>query len=559
MSKIDFCALGGLGENGKNCYVVTVDDKIFVLDVGLKYPSADLYGIDAIIPDISYLVENKEKVCGIFLSHGHEENIGGIIEVLKKVNAPIYTTHFTASIVELLLEEANLKISNYKIYRINDDKTLKFGDVTVSFFNTTHSIPESIGISINTQDGSIVYAPDFTFSALKEQKYRTSFDKITDIAKNKTLVLCSESLGCQNFVRTNNDYAFTYSVNEILKQPNRVVFSMFSSNLSRIQRVIDLCVENNRRVALIGRKTQKIINAGMNTGYINIPNKNLVNLKYMTPDNKNNDKDLAVIITGLRHEPYFMLIRMLTGQDRLISLEEDDSVVIVSPPVVGTERIATKTKDRLNKLGCKLINISKNDLKSSHADGEDLKMMYQLLSPKYIIPVTGEYRHQYQQKNIAVEAGYDAKDVIMLDNGNVIRFVDGILQDYKDQIQVGEVLVDGSIVGDINEVVLKDREQLSESGAVICVVNIDSNSKTIIDGPKITSRGFLTQSSSEDIIIELESLAYNIVKAELRLPDIDWNYLKNNVKENISDSIFKLTGKTPVVIPLIIDMCEEEE
>lgn len=558
MSKIKFCALGGLGENGKNCYVVTVDERIFVLDVGLKYPSAELFGIDSIVPDITYLVENRDKICGIFLSHGHMENIGGIIEVITKTEAPIYTTHFTASIVEIMIADANLKVSDYKIYRINDDKILKFGDVTVSFFNTSHSIPESLGISINTVDGSVVYAPDFTFSPSNDVRYRTSFNKITDISRNKTLILCSESLGCLNFVRANNDYTFEHTVNEILKQGKRVIFSMFSSNLNRIQKVIDLCVAHNKKIAIIGRKTQITVNAAMNIGYVKIPNDNLVNLKYITNDNKNDSDDLAIIITGLRHEPYYMLIRMLTNQDRLIQLKQDDNVVIVSPPVVGTEKIATKTKDALNRLGCKITSISKKSLKSSHASSEDLKMMYQLLSPKYIIPIVGEYRHQYQQKSVAISAGFNSKDIIMLDNGNEITFVDGVLQEGISKNPVGDVLIDGSIVGDINEVVLKDRELLSESGALICCVNINSNKRTIVSGPKIVARGFVPQAIIGDIVENLENVAFDIVKKMIKKKSIDWNELKNSLKDGISKEIIDSTNKNPVVIPLIVDMCEEE-
>ena len=559
MSLIKFCALGGLGENGKNCYVVTVDDKIFVLDAGLKYPSADLFSIDAIIPDISYLIENKEKVCGIFLTHGHEENIGGAVEIIKNIKAPVYTTHFTASVLEQMITDAGLKISSYKIYRINDDKVLTFGNVSVTFFNTSHSVPESLGVSINTVDGSVVYASDFTFTASKDHRYQTSFDKITDISKNKTLLLCSESLGCTNYTRVNNDYSLTRKVNEILKQEGRTIFSMFSSNLDRIQKVVDLCVANNRKIAIIGKKTQRLINVGMNLDYIKIPNNNLVNLKFMTPDNLNNDSDLAVIITGLRHEPYYMLLRMMSDQDKLIALNEDDQVVLISPPVLGTENIATKTKDRLSMLGCKVHNISKDMLRSSHADGEDLKMMYQMLSPKYILPINGEYRHQYEQRNIAIDSGYSKNSIIMLDNGEEISFVDGVIQPNIKKISVSDVLIDGSIIGDINEVVLKDRELLGESGAVIVVVNIDSEKKCIVAGPTISTRGFMPADKLDTIVLELEASAFEIVSNCLKRKNIDWNELKNEVKEGISKEILKETNKTPVVIPLIIDMCEEEK
>ena len=309
----------------------------------------------------------------------------------------------------------------------------------------------------------------------------------------------------------------------------------------------------------MGRKTQKTVNVAMNLDYIKIPNRNLVNLKFMTPDNKNDSDDLVVIITGIRHEPYFMLLRMLTGQDRLIELKESDNVVIVSSPVTGTEKIATSTKDRLNRLGCKITSLSKGSLKSSHADSEDLKMMYQLLSPKYILPVVGEYRHQYQQKNIAIEAGYKKENIIMLDNGVEISFVDGVLQEDTNKVNVGDVLVDGSIVGDINEIVLKDRELLSESGAVICTVNIDSNKRKIVSGPKVVSRGFISLGLMADIYENLENVAYDIIQKKLKSRNIDWNELKNSVKDALTKEILEETNKNPVVIPLIIDMCEEEE
>ncbi len=556
MSKIKFCALGGLGENGKNLYVVTVDEKIFILDCGLKQPSAELHGIDAVIPDISYLLERKNKVCGIFLSHGHEENIGGIVEIVKNISAPIYTTHFTASIVELLFQEAN--ITEYKIYRINDEKILTFGNVTVSFFNTTHSIPQSLGISINTEDGSIVYAPDFTFNASVDSNYETSFDKITDIAKNKTLILCPESIGCNNFNRVENDYSFIHAVNELLKVKRRIVFTMFSSDLNRMQKVIDLCVANNRKIAVIGRKTQKTVNVAMKLGYMKVPSDKLVNLKYMSDENRNDDENLAIIIAGIRHEPYFMLIRMMTQQDKLVELSENDTVCIISPPALGTERIATKTKDRLYRLGCKVASFGKDILRSSHANSEDLKMLYQLVNPKYVIPVIGEYRHQYQHRKIALEHGFDNEHILMLDNGHEITFIDGVLQEMKEKIKIGDILIDGSFVGDINETILKDRQLLSESGAVVVAVDIDSRKRQIVSGPKILSKGFVTADILNEIVGDLELKAISIVEKHLQRNEIIYDNLKGELKDSISKVIIDVTNKNPAIIPLVIDICAEE-
>lgn len=558
MGIIKFCALGGLGENGKNLYLVTINDKILIFDAGLKYPSVELLGIDAVIPDMSYLYENKTNILGIFLSHGHEENCGAIVELLRNLNVPVFGTHFTISVVECALQEAGLDYTNYRLYRINDDKVLTFGNVKVSFFNTTHSIPESVGISVNTEDGSIVYAPDFSLSSTKDVRYQTSFDRISDIAKNKVLMLCTESLGVNNVDRVNNDYTFNYTINEILQNSKRVIFSMFSHDLNRIQKVVDLCVKHNRKIAIIGRKVQRIINVAMNTEYLKVPIENLVNLRFMDDLNDNNQDDLAIIVTGVRHEPYFMLQRMITNQDRLVKIVDTDNIVVISPPVLGTEKIATRAKDQLSRIGCKVHSLSRNVLKSSHADSEDLMMLYQMLKPEYICPIIGEYRHQYVQRQIAMEAGYSEKQIVLLENGEQITFIDGQLQESKEKITVGDVLIDGSIVGDINEVVLHDRECLSEEGAILVVTNIDSIKRRIISGPKLVSRGFGI-AAQDEIEEEVINVAYEIISKELENKNIiDWNNLKNNLREGIAYEVKSICRKSPIVIPVIIDVNGED-
>ena len=490
MAIIKFFALGGLGENGKNLYITTVDEKIFILDCGLKYPSFDLYGVDGVIPDFSYLIEHKDNIQGLFLSHAHDEHIGAVVELLKVINIPVFATHFTISNVEWDLDNHNIDKSAYRLYRINDEKELKFGDVTIRFFATSHSIPESLGMAIVTVDGAIVYAPDFIFSSSIDASYETNYKRLTNIYDGKVLMLASESLGVHNLDRVNNDFAFFTNVNDALTKAKRIIFSMYSNDLNRIQKVIDLCIRHNRKIAIIGRNTQRLVNVGMQTGYLKIPQENFQNLRFMDDFNDNNDPNLAVIIAGSRHEPYFMLQRMMTNQDRLIKITKNDTVVIISPPIIGTERISTRTKDQLSKAGCRVINIGKNILKSSHADSEDLMMMYQIIKPEYIVPIEGEYRHEYTQKNIAIAAGFKEEKIIVLDNGEVIGFVDGVLSRNFDKVKTSDVLIDGSIVGDINEIVLHDREVFSQEGAVIVVTNIDSVRHRILSGPIIKTTGF---------------------------------------------------------------------
>ena len=364
--------MGGLGENGKNMYVVEVDRKIFILDAGLKNPSFDLYGVDAVIPDITHLLENKDRIQGIFLSHGHDDFIGAVPELLKDINVGVFGTHFTMSLVELALNEAGMNIADYRLYRINASKTLKFGNVSVHFYSTSHSIPESLGIAIKTEDGALVYAPDFTFASNTDPRYQTSFGNMIEIAKDGVLALFSESLGAANIGRASNDYQLIHHVNEILQNSKRVIFSMFSTELQRIQKIINLAYKIIAKSPSSVRRL-KTINIAMNEGYLQIPDENLVTLKYMTEENRNDDENLAVIITGIRHEPYYTLQRMCNGVDRLIEIKEDDNIIIISQPTAGTEIMAQKTTSLLHRHNAKVTVIPKSMLMSSHADSEDLK------------------------------------------------------------------------------------------------------------------------------------------------------------------------------------------
>jgi ribonuclease J len=559
MSTINFCALGGLGENGKNMYVLEIDNRIFILDAGLKNPSFDLYGIDAVIPDITYLLENKERIQGIFISHGHDDFIGALPELLKQINVGVFATHFTMSLVELALTEAEMDITDYRLYRINANKVLHFGNVTVKFFSVSHSIPECLGIALLTEDGAIVYAPDFTFVSNTDPKYQTSFGNIIDITKDGVLALLSESLGTLNIGRASNDYPMIHQVNEILQSSKRVIFSTFSSELQRIQKIINLCVQNRRRIAIIGKKAQKTINIAMKEGYLHIPEENLVNLKYMTDEIRNDEEDLAIIITGLRHEPYYTLQRMCNGVDRLIEIKEDDNVIIVSQPQTGTEIIAQKAIGLLSRRGAKVTIINKSMLQSSHADSEDLKMMYDILKPKYVIPIIGEYRHQYMQKRIALEAGFNEENITLLDNGIKISFVEGILTSTREKVPSGDVLVDGSFVGDINEIVLKDREMLSQEGLLLVVISVDARLKKILTGPEVVLKGFMVGDTAEEVSTAVHNITINIIEQYFSRRYIDWSDLKTTLKDAIGKEIFHLTKKNPIIMPTIIDVESQKE
>ena len=554
MSKIKFFGLGGLGENGKNMYVCEVDDRIFVLDAGLKYPSVELYGIDTILPDFQYLRENKSRIQGVFLSHGHEDHIGAVTEFLKEFNVSVFATHFTLSIVEEALQSAGLNLKNYHLYRINQDKKLTFGDVTIRFYNVSHNIPESINIAICTKDGAIIFAPDFCLDTNTDKRYQTSYSKINDIAKNGVLALAPESLGTSNIDRPQNNLLFDHEMNEAMQKNQRLIVAVYSTDLDRIQRIINLSVDHNKRVAIIGLKTQKIVNIAINCGYLKVPENKLVNLKFIDENHRNEDKDLVVIVAGNRHEPFFMLIRMCKKMDRLIQINSQDLVYLVTPPMNGTEKIASSTLDLLARTNATVVNLKKNVLKSAHADGEDLKMLYSMLNPKYIIPIVGEYRHQYQQKRIIMDAGYNEDKAIMLDNGEVAYFEDGKYMGKTQKVPVGDVLVDGSIVGDINEVVMKDRELLAQEGIIIIAIAIESSLKTIISGPEIVCKGFSISENEEDLFEDLKDMIAETTYTFMYKRFINWDKAEENLREKISTFIKKEMKKNPIVLVTINDI-----
>lgn len=563
MSKINFFALGGLGENGKNLYVLEIlkeesdeINDIFILDAGLKYPTDELFGVDTLLPNISYIIEHKDKVKAIFLSHGHEEQIGGLLEILKVVNVGVFGSHFTISVVEDMISEAGLNVADYRLYRINEDKQLKFGDIQVSFYNVAHSIPEAMHVAIKTSDGVIVYAPDFTFDVNNNSKYHTSIEKICDLGRENILAVMAESIGSTNINRINNDIVLDRVINDILKTNKRVIFTAYSEELSRIQKIIDLSIASARKVAIIGIKAQKIVNRGIESGYLQIPVDKLVNLKYIDPSkgSYNNDDDLVVIVTGARHKPFYMVQRMCRHQDRLIEINEGDTIVIASPTKAGNEIIAAKTIDEVYKVKAKYINITKDIMRSSHADSEDLNMLYNILKPKYIIPIAGEARHMMIHKKICLDKGFSDDQVIILENGEVATFIDGTITSTSGRVKVGDVLVDGSVVGDISKQVLKDRELMAEEGLALINMAINKEDNIIRSLPDVTLKGIVPADLQGAIIEDIIDVVMNEVQLQIRRHKyVDYDYLTEKLTQAVGSEIKRMTKKSPKVIINFVD------
>lgn len=555
MANIKIFALGGLGENGKNMYIVEVDNSIFILDAGLKYPDIDMYGVDAVIADISYLIENKDRVEGIFISHGHEDHISALPYLLKNVPTRVFGTHFTICLIESLLAENKMDIKNYKLFRINENKVLKFPKASVSFFNTTHGIPESVAISINTPDGAIVYCTDFNFGPTKFGKYQTSFDKITDIGKKKVLAVLGESLGAGNIDRIKNDSLLEHSYKNVLvNAEGRIIVTAYSTDLSRFQKIINMSIEKGKKIAIIGKKAEKLVDTAVKSNYLSIPNDKLVQLNQINEEEGQNlDKNLVIIVTGVRNEPYSLIVRMALGEDKYVNIVKSDSVVIMCPPVPGTEKHSIDALNTLYRYDVNVTIFDKTILSSSHANKEDLKLLYAMLKPVYVIPIKGEYRHMYEHALVAKDAGFKDENVILLDNGEVLNFENGVISS-KSNVKTGDVFVDGSLLGNVNESIIKSRETLSEEGALILTVNYDARLRKTISILDIITRGLIYNISQEELNLKVKELAKRIVDNALVKKQFDSAKIINTLEEEIGKHVFRFTKHKPVILVNLIDV-----
>ncbi|MBN2268089.1 MAG: ribonuclease J [Acholeplasmataceae bacterium] len=553
MSQIRFFALGGLGENGKNMYVVEVDQQLFILDAGIKYPGQELYGVDEIVPDYRMLIRAKDRIKGIFLSHAHEDHIAAIPHILRDMNVPVYASNFTMQIVLDMLKEEDISIDKLKLHTITQNSIIKFGNVKVTFFNTTHSIPESVGIAIHTVDGVIVYTSDFTFDQSSDLMYQTDFRKINEIAEKNVLMLLSESLGSTLELNGGVSSTLKHKLNSIYTNAEgRIIVTLFSSDLRKIQRIVDISLAHHKKIAIIGRRAQRIVDIAIQSGYLNIPQESLVSLRFIDDKNKNDDKDIVALVTGNRHEPFYMLQRMCKKADRLIHIGPEDTVILMTPPVPGTEKMAARTLDVLFRSDAQVKQIDKRLLTSAHATADELKMMMNLLKPRYVVPTIGEYRHQYGLKRLALEIGYKSEDVFLMDNGDVLTFDGKDTYVSKNDINVGEILIDGTAVGDVNDFVMKDRELLAEDGALLIVSHINPKTKQILGDVKIVTKGFVYVQESEELLNQVKELFQKISKKHLESKYINWNDYKRDVRNEINHFIYQQTRRSPITIPVII-------
>lgn len=553
MANIQIFSLGGLQEDGKNLYIVDVNQKIFILDAGLKYPTAELYGVDIIVNDITYLIENKDRVMGVFLTHAHDDHIGGVYHLLKEFETPVFASKFTMAVLLDRLKNEEFPVKSDLFHTVSSKTVLRFTDIEIRFFDVAHNIPECLGIAIKTEDGYIIYTGNYNFDQNSKINYAHMYRQLAIFAKDGVLALMTDSLGANNEQSRGTILEFKLRITNLISTAeHRLIFSLFSSDILRIQQIIDISIEHHKKIAIIGRKTQRLVNQAMQLGYLHIPEENLANLRYLDEQHQNNDNDLVVLVTGERHEPYFMLQRMSKQIDRLIHLEPTDTIVILTNPYLGTEKMAARTMDIIYKVTTNVKEFTANLLPFPSANREEIKQMINILLPKYVIPVIGEYRHQYALRVVANCIGYEDKRVLLLDNGDVASFQNGKYIGITGDVPVGEVLIDGKAFKDIGDVVMRDRELLAQDGVLMLCANINPRTKGIVSGPEIVSKGFLYLNENEELTKEIIDVFKKVSFKYLVNKFVNWSEYKNSLKAELSHYIYKKTKRSPIIIPVLI-------
>ncbi|WP_373762384.1 ribonuclease J [Weissella soli] len=544
---------GGLRENGKNMYAVTVDEYIFILDAGLKYPESDLLGVDVVIPDFQYLVEHQDKVAGIFLTHGHADAIGALPYLLSEMSVPVFGSEITIELAKLAIEAEPLTKDFNDYHIVRGDQEVEFGDVTVSFFETTHTIPESLGIVIGTPEGQIVYTGDFKFDTTASPYYRTDLLRLAEIGRKGVKALLIDAAGTANIGQSAHESEIaTYIYDGMHHHKGRIIVAAVASNIQRIQQVIDASYKVGRKIVLSGNDLEKVVRTALRLKKLSLPvpeNELFVSLKNMA---KLTPEETVILETGKMGEPIRHLQRMAHGDDRSIQIQKGDLVFITTTPSTAMEGIVARTRDSLFRAGADVKQIS-TDLKSSgHASKNDFQFMLNLLKPENVIPVQGEYRVLNAAAHAAKEVGYTEEHTFILKNGDNLQLTaEPVL---TSSIQVGSTMIDGSGVGDIGSIVLNDRRILSEDGVLIAVVTIDRKKKKVVGAPKIDSRGFVYVKTSRDLMHEAGELVQNTVADGIKnTKEFDWGNLKNSVRDVLGKYLYEQTRRKPVILPVIME------
>lgn len=549
-NKVQIIPLGGLGEIGKNMTVFKYGDDIILIDAGLMFPEDDMLGIDLVIPDFTYLIENRDKVRAIFLTHGHEDHIGALPYVLKQIDVPVYGTALTLGILEGRLKENGVSSEGLCVIKPGDK--IKAGAFNLEFIRVNHSIPDAISIAIHTPIGTIIHTGDFKFDHTPVDGQVTQFNKFAEFGDRGVLALLADSTNAERPGVTPSEKMVGQTFDDEFRYAkNRIIIATFSSNVHRIQQVIDTAVKYKRKVAVIGRSMVNVVNIALELGYLKAPEGVLIDI-----DETNNytaDK-IVIITTGSQGEPMSALTRMAMNDHKKVDIMPGDTVIISATPIPGNEKLVARTIDHLYKLGADVIYEKSNGVHvSGHASREEIKLMHNLVRPKFFMPVHGEYRHLIKHAGLAQDLGMPKENIVIAENGCVVELTRNSIG-VAGRIPAGKILVDGLGVGDVGNIVLRDRRQLSQDGIMIVVVTIEKETCRVVSGPDIVSRGFVYVREAEGLMDD----ARDKVQAALEKCEengvSEWSAIKSAIRDSLGRFLYEKTRRRPMILPIIMEI-----
>lgn len=545
MSKIKIFSLGGLNEEGKNMYVVKVDNDIFIFDAGLKYASDKLLGVDYVIPNFDFIKENIKNIKGLFITHGHEKNMGAVCDIVSEVpNIKVFATKFTANLLRKELLDSNVKFKN--IVEIDPHKKINFGKNSVFPVRLTHSIPDNVGYALNTKDGTIFYTGNYVFDATMLGPYKADIGKLAYIGKQGVLCLMGESMYADKIGYTSPKNRIDKLIRDTLnKTENRIIVTVFTAHVSRIEELFNEISKTTRRVVVMGHKLQRMINEIIDNKYIKFDKDRIGDLSNI------NDKDAVILVSNEREKPFMNLNRIINGYDKFVKIKSTDTVFFMEPINDYNEKLAIKVIDDISKAGASVVTMSRKDNLLHHASSEDIMLMLDLMNPKYYMPVIGEYRHMVANANAASHIGMKKENILLKQNGDVVSLINGELKATNERVKVDDVLIDGNSSQDIGGLVLKDRELLSDNGIVIICATLDKRTKEVLAAPEVLTRGFIYVRESTDMIDEMKRISLEVIHENTSDNYVEYNKIKMSIRDRLSRYLYEETECKPMIITVV--------